>query len=84
MFKRGPNAETVQSFLVTATSKAHAALLSYQDVCTRAFTVDEMIQNPRMLVMLGLSQIDFGNDIKDKSRAVSQAIERASPSSGSS
>ncbi|CAM1503006.1 Fc.00g077820.m01.CDS01 [Cosmosporella sp. VM-42] len=64
-----------------ATSRTHAAILSFQDVCTRAFTVDEMIQNPRLLVMLGLSQIDFGDSVRERSRAVSEAITRASGSS---
>ncbi|KAF7554659.1 hypothetical protein G7046_g6767 [Stylonectria norvegica] len=58
-----------------------AAALSYADVCTRSFTVDEMIQNPRMLVMLGLSQIDFGDAVRERSRAVSEAIKKSSTSS---
>lgn len=42
-----------------------------------------MIQNPRMLVMLGLSQIDFGDTIRERSRALSETITRASSSSSS-
>lgn len=59
----------------------HAAALSFQDVCTRSMTVSEMIQNPRMLVMLGLSNIDFSDDVRQKSRALSDAITNASSSS---
>ncbi|KPM46003.1 hypothetical protein AK830_g538 [Neonectria ditissima] len=51
-----------------------AAALSFQDVCTRSLTVVEMIKNPRMLVMLGLSNIDFGDNIRQRSRALSEAI----------
>ncbi|KAH7159901.1 hypothetical protein B0J13DRAFT_116004 [Dactylonectria estremocensis] len=59
-----------------------AAALSFQDVCTRSMTVTEMIQNPRMLVMLGLSNIDFNDDIRQRSRALSDAISSvSSPSS---
>lgn len=58
-----------------------AAALSFQDVCTRSMTVSEMIQNPRMLVMLGLSNIDFSDDVRQKSRALSDAITNASSSS---
>ncbi|KAF5018083.1 hypothetical protein F66182_9958 [Fusarium sp. NRRL 66182] len=57
-----------------ATSGPRAAELSFTDVCTRTITIDEMIQNPRMLVMLGMSNVDFGDAIREQSRAVKEAI----------
>ncbi|KAM5372876.1 hypothetical protein ACJZ2D_007333 [Fusarium nematophilum] len=61
----------------TATSGPQAAALSFVDVCTRSMTVHEMIQNPRMLVMLGLPNIDFGKDVQDRSRALQEAVAKA-------
>ncbi|KAF5633063.1 hypothetical protein F52700_6164 [Fusarium sp. NRRL 52700] len=58
-------------------SGPEAALASYTDVCTRTITINEMIQNPRMLVMLGLSNVDFGPAIQEKSAAVKEAIKSA-------
>ncbi|KAG5752010.1 hypothetical protein H9Q69_002315 [Fusarium xylarioides] len=58
-------------------SGPEAALASYTDVCTRTITINEMIQNPRMLVMLGLSNVDFGSAIQEKSAAVKEAIKSA-------
>lgn len=69
------------NLLTRAATGDHAAALSFQDVCTRSMTVSEMIQNPRMLVMLGLSNIDFSDDVRQKSRALSDAITNASSSS---
>lgn len=63
--------------LVTVASGPEAALASYTDVCTRTITINEMIQNPRMLVMLGLSNVDFGSAIQEKSEAVKEAIKSA-------
>ncbi|KAM5345358.1 hypothetical protein ACJ41O_011220 [Fusarium nematophilum] len=60
-----------------ATSGPQAAALSFVDVCTRSMTVHEMIQNPRMLVMLGLPNIDFGKDVQDRSRALQEAVAKA-------
>ncbi|KAF4984149.1 hypothetical protein FZEAL_594 [Fusarium zealandicum] len=57
-----------------ATSGPQAAALSFNDVCTRSITVDEMIQNSRMLVMLGLPNTNFGDAVKEKSSAVRKAI----------
>lgn len=78
------NASAHSSFfnlLTRAATGDRAAALSFQDVCTRSMTVSEMIQNPRMLVMLGLSNIDFSDDVRQKSRALSDAITNASSSS---
>jgi hypothetical protein len=36
-----------------------------------------MVQNPQMLVMLGMSQVDFGEDVQTRSKAVSDAIAKA-------
>jgi hypothetical protein len=33
-----------------------------------------MIQNPRMMVMLGLSNVDFGTDIQERSTLVKEAL----------
>ncbi|KAF4341411.1 hypothetical protein FBEOM_4659 [Fusarium beomiforme] len=63
---------------VTVASGPQAALASYTDVFTRSITIDEMIENPRMLVMLGLSNVDFGSAIQEKSKAVTDAMKRAS------
>lgn len=60
-----------------ASNGQEAAALSYADVCTRSITVNEMIQNSRMLVMLGLPHVDFGDSIKEKARAVQEAISKA-------
>ncbi|KAF5692629.1 hypothetical protein FDENT_2746 [Fusarium denticulatum] len=65
------------TFFVTVASGSEAALASYTDVCTRTITINEMIQNPRMLVMLGLSNVDFGSAIQEKSAAVKEAIKSA-------
>ncbi|KAI5459838.1 hypothetical protein BGZ63DRAFT_405786 [Mariannaea sp. PMI_226] len=62
-------------------SGANAAVLCFNDVVTRSITINEMIQMPQMLVMLGLSRIDFGDDIRTQSRAVSEAIDKALSSS---
>lgn len=64
-------------FSATVASGPEAALASYTDVCTRTITINEMIQNPRMLVMLGLSNVDFGAAIQGKSAAVKEAIKSA-------
>ncbi|KAG4262246.1 hypothetical protein FPRO03_11119 [Fusarium proliferatum] len=64
-------------FSATVASGPEAALASYTDVCTRTITINEMIQNPRMLVMLGLSNVDFGAAIQEKSAAVKEAIKSA-------
>ncbi|KAJ4324164.1 hypothetical protein N0V84_003997 [Fusarium piperis] len=61
-----------------ATSGPQAAALSFTDVLTRAITIDEMIQNPRMLVMLGLSNIDFGDNVRERSRALKETLAKAS------
>lgn len=60
-----------------ATSGPQAAALSFHDVLTRAITIDEMIQNPRMLVMLGLSNIEFGDNVRERSRALKEALAKA-------
>ncbi|KAI8660488.1 hypothetical protein NCS57_01026200 [Fusarium keratoplasticum] len=60
-----------------ATSGPQAAALSFHDVLSRSITIDEMIHNPRMLVMLGLSNIDFGDNVRDKSRALKEALAKA-------
>ncbi|KAH6890529.1 hypothetical protein B0T10DRAFT_322182 [Thelonectria olida] len=63
-------------------SGANAAALSFQDVVTRSVTINEMIQNPQMLVMLGLSRIDFGDNVRERSRALAASFDKAlSPSS---
>jgi hypothetical protein len=36
-----------------------------------------MIHNPRMLVMLGLSNVDFGDNVRDKSRALKETLAKA-------
>jgi hypothetical protein len=59
------------------TSGPAAAAESLTDVYTRSWTIDEMIKNPRTLVMIGLPQIDFGSDIVARSAAVLEAIEQA-------
>ncbi|KAF4453102.1 hypothetical protein F53441_4162 [Fusarium austroafricanum] len=58
-------------------SGPQAAAASYHDVCTRTITINEMIQNPRMLVMLGLSNVNFGSEIEERSTAVKDAIKNA-------
>jgi hypothetical protein len=68
--------------LTRAASGANAAALSFQDVVTRSVTINEMIQNPQMLVMLGLSRIDFGDNVRERSRALGETFDKAlSPSS---
>ncbi|KAJ3500193.1 hypothetical protein NM208_g17203 [Fusarium decemcellulare] len=62
-----------------AASGAEAAALSFHDVVTRTFTIDEMIQNPRMLVMLGLSNIEFGDTVRERSRALKASIAQTLP-----
>lgn len=62
-------------------SGAEAARLSFQDVVTRSVTINEMIQNPQILVMLGLSRIDFGDNVKSRSRALAESFDKALESS---
>ncbi|KAF9761787.1 hypothetical protein IL306_003690 [Fusarium sp. DS 682] len=69
---------TYTLFSGTVASGPEAALASYTDVFTRSITINEMIQNPRMLVMLGLSNVDFGPAIQEKSKAVKDAMKSAS------
>lgn len=61
----------------TAIDGPHAAALSFTDVCTRSITINEMIQNSRMLVMLGLPHVEFGETVQDRSRALKEAIAKA-------
>ncbi|KAI9167504.1 hypothetical protein HJFPF1_03632 [Paramyrothecium foliicola] len=61
-----------------AASGEQAAAQSFDDVCSRAVMMDSMVQNPQMLTMLGLSQIDFGQDMRKASKAASDALVNAS------
>lgn len=36
--------------------------------------INQSIQDPRMLVMMGMSNVDFGPAIKEKSAAVMKAL----------
>ncbi|TDZ18476.1 hypothetical protein Cob_v008708 [Colletotrichum orbiculare MAFF 240422] len=54
-----------------------AAAESFNDVRTRAVTVDQMISSPRLLTMMGLPQVDYGADVIAKSKAVLDALKRA-------
>ena len=47
------------------------------DVCTRCETINQMIQAPTMMIMLGLSQVDFSEDTRNKSKAVCNALRAA-------
>lgn len=53
-----------------------AAAQAYQDVRARATMIDAMVQNPQKLVMLGMSQIDFGEEVRQKSKAVNDAMDK--------
>ncbi|KAL4724888.1 hypothetical protein ACLX1H_008335 [Fusarium chlamydosporum] len=54
-----------------------AAAASFHDVYTRSILINQSIQDPRMLVMMGLSNFDFGPAIKEKSAAVIEALDNA-------
>ncbi|KAJ4119964.1 hypothetical protein NW768_010554 [Fusarium equiseti] len=55
-----------------------AAASSFHDVLTRTIMINQTIQDPRMLVMMGLSNLDFGPTIKEKSAAVVEALNNSS------
>ncbi|KAF4990671.1 hypothetical protein FGRMN_8343 [Fusarium graminum] len=55
-------------------SGPEAAAASFMDVCTRSITINEMIQDPRKMVMLGLSSFDLGTEIKQRSALVKDAL----------
>ncbi|KAK6701780.1 hypothetical protein SNK04_011689 [Fusarium graminearum] len=57
----------------TSTGPA-AAAASFHDVLTRTIMINQSIQDPRMLVMMGMSNADFGPAIKEKSVAVMKAL----------
>ena len=40
--------------------------------------INQTIQDPRMLVMMGMSNLDFGPAIKEKSEAVVEALNNSS------
>lgn len=65
---------------LVASSSEERARLAFVDVVTRSGTTNEIIQNPRMLMMLGMSQIDFGDSIRTKSAAVAEAVVNATTS----
>ncbi|KAK1721774.1 hypothetical protein BDP67DRAFT_539878 [Colletotrichum lupini] len=54
-----------------------AAAESFVDVCGRSATVNEMIANPKLLTMIGLPQVDYGNDIVSRSQAVVDVLKQA-------
>lgn len=62
-----------------ATDNEEKAREAFADVVTRSLTINEMIQNPHMLVMLGMSQIDFGEDVRTNAATVTETIRAASP-----
>ncbi|RGP80963.1 hypothetical protein FLONG3_889 [Fusarium longipes] len=61
-----------------------AAAASFHDVFTRTMLINQSIQDPRMLVMIGMSNIDMGSAIKEKSTAVMEALTDAVKSTPSS
>ncbi|KAI1063159.1 hypothetical protein NW752_004543 [Fusarium irregulare] len=59
-------------------SGPQAAASSFHDVLTRTIMINQTIQDPRMLVMMGMSNLDFGPTIKEKSEAVVEALNNSS------
>lgn len=55
------------------------AQTAFVSVATTTIMANDIIQNPAKLISLGMSQIDFGNDIRTKSAAASAAVRRAVP-----
>jgi hypothetical protein len=51
---------------------------SFGDVCSRSVMTNQMVQNPRMLLLMGLTQVDFGEDVRQKSAALMEVIQRVS------
>ena len=47
------------------------------DVYSRCETINQMIQAPTMMIMLGLSNIEFSADTQNKSNAVCNALRAA-------
>ena len=54
-----------------------AAVQAFKDVRSRTTMAETMVQNPQMLVMLGLSQIDFGEDVRQRAKVAGEAIAKA-------
>ncbi|KAK1457063.1 hypothetical protein CMEL01_16074 [Colletotrichum melonis] len=62
---------------VPGSSGPDAAAESFVDVCGRSATVNEMIANTKLLTMIGLPQVDYGNDIVLRSQAVVDVLKQA-------
>ncbi|KXH59908.1 hypothetical protein CSAL01_02493 [Colletotrichum salicis] len=65
-----------QDIGVPGRSGPDAAAESFVDVCGRSATVNEMIANPKLLTMIGLPQVDYGNDIVSRSQAVVDVLKQ--------
>lgn len=50
------------------------ARMSFADVVTRSITVDKIVREPKMLSMMGSEIVDFGEDVKKRSREVVDGI----------
>ena len=51
-----------------------AAVESYNDVVTRTATISSIVENPRLLTLMGMPQVDFGADVVAKSKAAVAAV----------
>lgn len=50
------------------------ARMSFADVVTRSITVDKIINDPKMLSMMGGETVDFGDEVKTRSKEVVDGI----------
>lgn len=66
--------EQLKGILKPGDSGPAAAAGCFNDVCTRSWTIDMLISRPTSMVMMGLEPIDCGEDVKAKSKAVSEAF----------
>jgi len=64
------------SHILSGPSGPAAAAESFEDVISRSVTIDSIVENPRMLTLMGLPQVNFGADIVAKSEAVIRAVEQ--------
>ncbi|KAL0930797.1 uncharacterized protein CTRU02_213532 [Colletotrichum truncatum] len=71
---RYPEQIRQQSGTLGRTTGPAAAAECFSDVCGRAITINEMISSPRFLTMMGLPQVDYGNEVTSKAQAVVDAI----------
>lgn len=69
--------ETLTCEINKAESNKAKARELMEDVFTRSLTMDMLITdvNPRMMIVMGLARVDFGEEIKAASKAVMGAFD---------